>query len=144
PTEILATQHFENAQRWLSPLGVRSLMLTGKIKASEKKAARAAIEAGEVDVVFGTHALIQDGVDFKKLSLVVIDEQHRFGVRQRLALSSKGETPDVLVMTATPIPRTLSLTQYGDMDVSLLKEKPPGRQPIKTTVMSLEKIGDVA
>lgn len=144
PTEILSTQHFENAQKFLTPLGVRSLLVTGKMKASEKKAARAAIEAGEVDVVFGTHALIQDGIDFKHLSLVVIDEQHRFGVRQRLALSSKGETPDVLVMTATPIPRTLSLTQYGDMDVSLLKEKPPGRQPIKTTVMSLEKIGDVA
>lgn len=144
PTEILVNQHFENAQKLLTPLGVRSLMLTGKMKAADKRAARAAIESGEVDLVFGTHALIQDDVAFKNLSLVVIDEQHRFGVRQRLALSSKGIMPDVLVMTATPIPRTLALTQYGDMDVSILKEKPPGRQPIKTTVMSLEKIGDVA
>jgi ATP-dependent DNA helicase RecG len=144
PTEILATQHLANAKKWLEPLGVRLALLTGKLKASEKKRLSAALAAGEVDIVIGTHAVIQDTVQFKSLSLAVIDEQHRFGVRQRLALSGKGPMCDVLVMTATPIPRTLSLTMYGDMDVSNLREKPPGRTPITTKVMSLDRLSDLA
>ena len=145
PTEILASQHHINAKKMLEPLGIKTLLLTGKMKAKEKREANAAISSGEVDIVFGTHALIQKNVDFKNLSLVIIDEQHRFGVRQRLALSEKQNTapPDVLVMTATPIPRTLALTMYGDMDISILREKPPGRTPIHTTVMPAEKLGEV-
>lgn len=145
PTEILASQHHINAKKMLEPLGIKSLLLTGKMKAKEKREANAAISSGAVDIVFGTHALIQKNVDFKNLSLVIIDEQHRFGVRQRLALSEKQNTapPDVMVMTATPIPRTLALTMYGDMDISILREKPPGRTPIHTTVMAGEKLGEV-
>lgn len=150
PTEILASQHHINAQKMLEPLGIKTLLLTGKMKAKEKREANEAISSGEVDIVFGTHALIQKNVDFKDLSLVIIDEQHRFGVRQRLALSDKGNSegqnaapPDVMVMTATPIPRTLALTMYGDMDISILREKPPGRTPVHTTVMAAEKLGDV-
>tara|TARA_Y100000782_G_scaffold41136_1_gene45916 strand:+ start:353023 stop:354993 length:1971 start_codon:yes stop_codon:yes gene_type:complete len=143
PTEILATQHYLNAQKMLEPLGIKCALLTGKMKAAERKPITAAIESGEIQVVFGTHALIQKKVNFNRLSLAIIDEQHRFGVRQRLALSDKGLTPDVLVMTATPIPRTLALTAYGDMDISILREKPPGRTPIHTTVMATEKIGQM-
>ena len=145
PTEILASQHYLNAKNILEPLGIKTLLLTGKMKAKEKREANAAISAGEIDIVFGTHALIQKNVDFNNLSLVIIDEQHRFGVRQRLALSEKqtAAPPDVLVMTATPIPRTLALTMYGDMDISILREKPPGRTPVQTTVMPAEKLGTV-
>ncbi len=114
------------------------------MKAKEKRETLEALESGEINIIFGTHALIQDKVKFNRLTLVVIDEQHRFGVEQRLALTSKGLHPDVLVMTATPIPRTLSLTAYGDMDTSLVKEKPPGRTPITTTVMAQEKLETIA
>ena len=144
PTEILAIQHHENAQKYFNDLGIKTALLKGKMKAKEKRDIKEAIASGEVDVIFGTHALIEDTVIFKKLSLAVIDEQHRFGVRQRLSLSAKGHKPDILVMTATPIPRTLSLTAYGDMDISILAEKPPGRQPIKTTVMAQEKLPEIA
>jgi ATP-dependent DNA helicase RecG len=144
PTEILAHQHYLTAQRHLAPLGVTCVLLTGKQKAAERRAANAAVQDGTAQLVFGTHVLIQEGVAFKSLSLVIIDEQHRFGVRQRLALSDKGIHPDVLVMTATPIPRTLALTAYGDMDVSVIREKPPGRTPIKTTVSSTDKLDAMA
>ncbi|MBI1362670.1 MAG: ATP-dependent DNA helicase RecG [Proteobacteria bacterium] len=144
PTEILAQQHFINAQKYLAPLGVTCVLLTGKQKAAERRNANAAVADGSAQLVFGTHALIQKGVAFKALSLVIIDEQHRFGVRQRLALSEKGIHPDILVMTATPIPRTLALTAYGDMDISVIREKPPGRTPIKTTVNSTDRLDDMA
>ena len=144
PTEILSTQHYLNATQLLAPLGIKCILLTGKMKAADKRAAYAAIADGSAQFIFGTHALIQKGVDFKSLSLVVIDEQHRFGVRQRLALSEKGIHPDILVMTATPIPRTLALTAYGDMDISVIREKPPGRTPIKTTVNNVDRLDDMA
>lgn len=144
PTEILAIQHYEGAKKLLEPLGLRCALLKGKMKAKEKRETLEALANGDIDIIFGTHALIQDKVSFNRLTLVVIDEQHRFGVEQRLALTSKGLHPDVLVMTATPIPRTLSLTAYGDMDTSLVKEKPPGRTPITTTVMTQEKIDSIA
>jgi len=144
PTEILATQHYLNAQKMLEPLGIKCALLTGKMKVAERKPIATGAAEGTIQVVFGTHALIQKNVVFHRLSLVIIDEQHRFGVRQRLALASKSQeaniSPDVLVMTATPIPRTLALTMYGDMDISILREKPPGRTPIHTTVMAIEKI----
>ncbi len=147
PTEILASQHYITSQEMLEPLGVKCALLTGKMKMSEKRKIYKSILEGEVQIVFGTHALIQKDVEFKNLSLAIIDEQHRFGVRQRMALSDKhkgnGTTLDILVMTATPIPRTLALTVYGDMDVSILREKPPGRTPVKTTVMSTDKISDI-
>ena len=132
PTEILAEQHYKNVQNTLQKLNIRVDLLTGSLPAKEKSAVRARVESGETGVVVGTHALIQDSVSFAKLGLVVIDEQHRFGVMQRAALSGKGNTPDVLVMTATPIPRTLTLTVYGDLDVSIIDELPPGRKPITT------------
>lgn len=144
PTEILAQQHLNNAAKWLEPLGVRIALLTGKVKAAEKRKIKAALQDGEIDLVIGTHALIQDDVILKQCSLVVIDEQHRFGVKQRMALAEGAYAPDLLVMTATPIPRTLALTAYGDMDISIISEKPPGRLPIKTTANPLDKIGDVA
>ena len=132
PTEILAEQHLMTFQRLLEPLGVPVTLLTSALKGRERTARRAAVAAGEVSCVVGTHALVQERVEFKRLGLVVVDEQHRFGVRQRARLKAKGEHPDVLVMTATPIPRTLALTLYGDLDVSVLDELPPGRQPIVT------------
>ena len=132
PTEILAEQHLMTFQRLLEPLGVSVTLLTSALKGRERTARRAAVAAGEVSCVVGTHALVQERVEFKRLGLVVVDEQHRFGVAQRARLKAKGEHPDVLVMTATPIPRTLALTLYGDLDVSVLDELPPGRQPIVT------------
>ena len=134
PTEILAEQHLRGIRRVLEELGVRVDLLTGSRSAKEKKAVRERVASGETGVVVGTHALIQEGVTFARLGLAVIDEQHRFGVLQRAALSNKGidASPDVLVMTATPIPRTLTLTVYGDLDVSIIDELPPGRKPIKT------------
>ncbi|WP_457627809.1 ATP-dependent DNA helicase RecG [Oceanithermus sp.] len=134
PTEILAKQHFENLTRYLWPLGVRVELLTGSMKASEKKRVYERIESGEVDVVVGTHALIQKEVRFRELGLAVIDEEHRFGVMQRRALLQG--RPDVLVMTATPIPRSLALTLYGDLEVSIIDEKPPGRKPVKTQLLT--------
>jgi ATP-dependent DNA helicase RecG len=132
PTEILAEQHFQSVRGTLESLGVRVDLLTGSRSPKEKEAARARVAGGSTQVAVGTHALIQEGVLFARLGLVVVDEQHRFGVLQRQALAGKGESPDVLVMTATPIPRTLTLTVYGDLDVSVLDELPPGRKPIRT------------
>ena len=132
PTEVLARQHYEEAVRLLSPLGVKVGLLTGSLKASEKKALLNSILTGQIDVVIGTHALIQEGVDFLRLGLVITDEQHRFGVRQRVALTEKSKAPNVLVMTATPIPRTLAMVLFGDMNVSVIKTMPPGRKPVKT------------
>ncbi len=134
PTEILAKQHFENLTRYLWPLDVRVELLTGSMKASEKKRVYERIESGEVDVVVGTHALIQKEVRFRELGLAVIDEEHRFGVMQRRALLQG--RPDVLVMTATPIPRSLALTLYGDLEVSIIDEMPPGRKPVKTRLLA--------
>ncbi len=132
PTEILAEQHLRGVRAQLEPLGVRVDLLTGSRPAKQKAAVRESVASGETGVVVGTHALIQEGVSFARLGLAVIDEQHRFGVLQRAALTGKGQSPDVLVMTATPIPRTLTLTVYGDLDVSIIDELPPGRKPIKT------------
>ncbi|NQT88613.1 ATP-dependent DNA helicase RecG [bacterium] len=135
PTEILATQHYRTLSTLLEGSQVRLLLLLGGAPAAERRSNLEAIRAGQVDLVIGTHALIQKDVDFERLGLVVVDEQHRFGVMQRAALSWKGQRPDVLVMTATPIPRTLALTVFGDLDVSTLDELPPGRQPITTQVL---------
>ncbi len=134
PTEILAEQHHVNIEGLLGPLGDRVVLLRGGMKAAERDAALALIESGEADVVVGTHALVQEGTRFGNLALAVVDEQHRFGVVQRAALREKGTAPDLLVMTATPIPRTLALTVYGDLDVSVLDELPPGRTPVVTAV----------
>lgn len=132
PTEILAAQHWENIRRELEPLGVETVLLTSGVKGRQRREALERIAAGESAVVAGTHALIQRKVDFHRLGMVVIDEQHKFGVRQRAELRSKGASPHVLVMTATPIPRTLALTVYGDLDISVLDEMPPGREKVKT------------
>lgn len=132
PTEVLAKQHFKTAFSILKSLGFKTALLTGSIKAKEKKQILESLANGEIHFCIGTHAIIQDTVEFKNLALVIIDEQHRFGVSQRSQLYSKGSNPHFLVMTATPIPRTLSMTVYGDLDTSVLKEKPKGRQPIIT------------
>jgi ATP-dependent DNA helicase RecG len=134
PTELLAEQHFRTMSRLLAPLGSEPVLLTGSLSAPERRAALARIAGGEPLLAIGTHALVQEGAVFGKLGFVAIDEQHRFGVEQRKALMSKGEAPDTLLMTATPIPRSLALTMYGDLDVSILDERPPGRQPIATAL----------
>jgi ATP-dependent DNA helicase RecG len=139
PTEILAEQHARNIKRLLAPTPYRVEMLVGSLKASEKKRLHRDLAAGEVHAVVGTHAIIQEAVAFSKLGLVVIDEQHRFGVMQRAALRERGFNPDVLVMTATPIPRSLAMTVYGDLDVSVIDELPPGRTPIKTVVVGEDR-----
>ena len=139
PTEILAEQHMITLSQLLEPLGVRVVLLTGAVKGKARQAAAAAAETGEAGCVIGTHALVQGGVGFKRLGLAVIDEQHRFGVAHRAAIRGKGESPDVLVMTATPIPRTLALTLYGDLDVSVLDELPPGRRPVVTVARGESK-----
>lgn len=133
PTEILAEQHYLTFRQWLEELGVNVKLLIGGQRKKEREKILAAIENGECEIVIGTHAVIQEQVKFHKLGLVVIDEQHRFGVSQRAILTEKGENPDVLIMTATPIPRTLSLTVYGDLDVSILDEMPEGRIPVRTS-----------
>jgi ATP-dependent DNA helicase RecG len=143
PTEILARQHEETLRPWLEACGVQAVTLTGRNKGAEREAILQQIRDGSAKVIIGTHAIFQDGVDFDDLGLAVIDEQHRFGVHQRLQLSNKGSGTDVLVMTATPIPRTLTLTAYGDMDVSRLDEKPPGRKPIDTLLISSDKMDDM-
>ncbi|MBK9083076.1 MAG: ATP-dependent DNA helicase RecG [Rhizobiales bacterium] len=143
PTEILARQHYERLGPMAGAAGMRVALMTGRDKASERRATLAGLASGEIDILIGTHALFQDEVAFRDLGLAVVDEQHRFGVHQRLALGAKGEAVDVLVMTATPIPRTLVLTYFGDMDVSNLHEKPPGRQPIDTRAVSQERLGEV-
>ena len=139
PTEVLAHQHAEEARRLLGPLGVRVALLTGSLRAAQKRETLRAIEAGEADLVVGTHALIMGGVQYRRLGLVVTDEQHRFGVRQRLALEHKGQAPHVLVMSATPIPRTMALVLYGEMDVSVVDELPPGRKPVATRIVPERK-----
>ncbi|HWQ76631.1 MAG TPA: ATP-dependent DNA helicase RecG [Syntrophomonas sp.] len=132
PTEILAQQHFSALQKYFADSAVVLACLTGGTPAAERRMILEAAGSGEIDILLGTHALIQEQVEFDHLGLVIIDEQHRFGVRQRALLSSKGVNPDVLVMTATPIPRTLALTAYGDLDVSVIRQLPPGRKPVKT------------
>ncbi len=136
PTEVLARQHYEGLAPLMERLGVRSVLLTGAMSAREKRAAAARLEAGEADFAVGTHALISQGVQYADLGLVVTDEQHRFGVGQRAALAAKGASPHTLVMSATPIPRTLALILYGDLDVSVIDRLPPGRQPIDTFAVS--------
>jgi ATP-dependent DNA helicase RecG len=140
PTEILAEQHFRKLISWLEPMGIQTAWLTGSQKAKERREALALIESGAAGLVVGTHAVIQDKVVFKNLALTIIDEQHRFGVAQRLALRSKmtsdGQEPHLLMMTATPIPRTLAMSYYADLDVSTIDELPPGRTPIITKVIS--------
>ena len=139
PTELLARQHAENAARLLQPIGVRLALLSGKVGNRQRRPLEEALASGRIDLVFGTHALFSESVRFADLGLVIVDEQHRFGVRQREALLEKGEHPDLLLMTATPIPRTLAMTAFGDMDVSTIEELPPGRKPIKT---HLARIGN--
>ncbi len=159
PTEILAEQHYQNFKLWFEPLGFTITWLTGKLKAAERKSALSQILSGDADIVIGTHALFQDQVNFNNLGLVIIDEQHRFGVHQRLALLKKGSTknnqheqisehtselaPHQLIMTATPIPRTLSMTVYADLDCSIIDELPPGRQKIETVVLPVSRRADV-
>ena len=139
PTEILAGQHFRSAVEMLSPLGVTCGLVTGKMTAAEKRRAREAIASGEWQVVIGTHALVSEGVAFAALRLAITDEQHRFGVRHRTMLEGKGFSPHVMVMSATPIPRSLSLVLYGDLDLSVIDELPPGRTPVQTRIVPEEK-----
>ena len=134
PTEVLAEQHFLNLHQWLEPLGVKVGLLTSSVKGSEREDLHQGVRTGNFQLVVGTHAVIQEAVEFNRLGLAIIDEQHKFGVVQRGLLKKKGESPDVLVMTATPIPRTLAMTIYGDLDVSLIDEMPPGRVPVETRV----------
>ncbi len=134
PTELLAEQHVRRIGEMLDPLGVQVLLLTGSLGASDRRRTLATLAEGEACPVVGTHALIQDSVDFQRLGLVVVDEQHRFGVRQRMALGEKESRPDVLVMSATPIPRSLAMALYGDLDLSILDQMPPGRKPVETLV----------
>lgn len=143
PTELLAEQHFINLSNWLTPLGIKTAWLSGRVTGKRRAEELVRIAAGDASVVIGTHALFQKDVEFSNLGLAIIDEQHRFGVHQRLALRDKGaagvEAPHQLVMTATPIPRTLSMSMYADMDVSVIDELPPGRTPVQTTVISDER-----
>ena len=141
PTEILASQHAENLNRLLSPFGMRVALLTGGMKAAARRATLAAIRDDEADLIVGTHAILSEGVEFARLGLAVVDEQHRFGVRQRGMLAEKAENPHLLVMSATPIPRTLGLLIYGDLDISILDELPPGRKPVKTRCITGKKRG---
>ena len=140
PTEILAEQHYRKCIEWLTPLGLKAGLFVGKSGAKERKALRQGLLSGQIHVAVGTHALIQDDVEFANLGVVVVDEQHRFGVRQRTLLKSKGNHPEMLTMTATPIPRSLAMTMHGDLDVSILDELPPGRTPIKTTLLTHSQI----
>ena len=139
PTEVLSEQHFRSLSALLEPAGVRVGLLTGSLTPAAKKKVRQALAAGEIDLIIGTHALLSQGVEFARLGLMVADEQHRFGVAQRAALAAKGDSPHVLVMSATPIPRTLALIIYGDLDVSVIDELPPGRTPVETYVVREDK-----
>lgn len=147
PTELLTVQHYQNFKKWLEPLGITVALLTSQVKGAKRKEVLAQIQSGEAQVVIGTHAVFQAQVEFKHLSLVVVDEQHRFGVQQRLQLTDKGKTdthkPHQLIMSATPIPRTLAMSAYADLDVSIIDELPPGRTPVKTVVMSNSKRDEV-
>jgi len=143
PTEILAEQHYLKFSAWLEPLGIPVVLLTGSLTAAARREAAGRLSSGSALVAIGTHALFQTGVDFARLALTIIDEQHRFGVHQRMALRNKGRTPHQLVMTATPIPRTLTMALYADMAVSVIDELPPGRQPIETRVVSAARRREV-
>ena len=143
PTEILASQHAENLNRLLSPFGMRVALLTGGMKAAARRTTLAAIRDDEADLIVGTHAILSEGVEFARLGLAVVDEQHRFGVRQRGLLAEKAANPHLLVMSATPIPRTLGLLMYGDLDISILDELPPGRKPVKTRCITGQKRADL-
>lgn len=139
PTEILAQQHYESFTETFEDIGINVELLTGSVTKKQKEGILQRARDGEIDILIGTHALIEDNVEFKNIGLVITDEQHRFGVRQRGKLSSKGGSPDILVMTATPIPRTLALILYGDLDISIIDELPPGRQPIETIAVEKKK-----
>ena len=139
PTEILAQQHYESFTEIFEDIGINVGLLTGSVTKKQKEGILQRVKDGEVDILIGTHALIEDNVEFENIGLVITDEQHRFGVRQRGKLSSKGVSPDILVMTATPIPRTLALILYGDLDISIIDELPPGRQPIETIAVEKKK-----
>ena len=139
PTEILAAQHYKSAVELLAPLGITCGLVTGRMTAAERRRAREAAATGEWRVIIGTHALISEGMEFDDLRLVITDEQHRFGVRQRTMLEGKGGSPHVLVMSATPIPRSLSLVLYGDLDLSIVDELPPGRTPVRTRIVPEDK-----
>ena len=143
PTEILARQHFKTISALCAPLNVRVELLVSQMKRSERQRILADLEAGEVAIIIGTHALLSDDVHFHQLGLAVVDEQHRFGVRQRVLLSEKGAACDVLVMTATPIPRTLAMTAYGDLKSSIIAGKPAGRKPIETALINLDRIAEI-
>lgn len=142
PTEILAKQHFEGLKKSFEPHGITVGFLSGSMKASEKRNTLKLLQEGDIQILIGTHAIIQPDVKFERLGLVITDEQHRFGVNQRICLKEKGQNPNILVMTATPIPRTLAVILYGDLDVSLIDELPPGRQQIKTRSISSEERSD--
>ena len=143
PTEILARQHYDSLSELAETVGITMETLSGRDKGKSRREKLARLANGEIDMLIGTHAVFQDDVSYKDIALVVIDEQHRFGVHQRIALTQKGPKPDLLVMTATPIPRTLALTAYGDMEASAIDEKPPGRKPIETRAVPLARIDDV-
>ena len=143
PTEILASQHAENLNRLLAPFGMRVALLTGGMNAAARRTTLAAIRDDEADLIVGTHAILSEGVEFARLGLAVVDEQHRFGVRQRGLLAEKAANPHLLVMSATPIPRTLGLLMYGDLDISILDELPPGRKPVKTRCITGKKRADL-
>src|SRR3546814_267161 len=145
PTEILARQHFATLQRMLAGVPVNIAILTGREKGRARESTLMGLADGSINILVGTHAIFQEAVKYKNLALAVVDEQHRFGVAQRMMLTAKADhTPHLLAMTATPIPRTLTLTYYGEMDVSRLDEMPPGRQPIETRVMSAERLPEIA
>lgn len=147
PTELLAEQHFRNFSHWFAAAPTRILFLSGQLKGKPRQHTLQALADGSAGIVIGTHALFQDSVHFHKLGLIVIDEQHRFGVHQRLALREKGQTgglrPHQLIMTATPIPRTLAMLQYSDLDISVIDELPPGRKPVATSAISSERRAEV-
>jgi ATP-dependent DNA helicase RecG len=147
PTELLAEQHWRNFDQWFKPLGLPVALVSGSQPARVRKSALETIASGEVRIIVGTHALFQEGIDFAKLALIIVDEQHRFGVQQRLRLQEKGRKqgrfPHQLIMTATPIPRTLAMTAYADLDISVIDELPPGRTPVKTVVVPEERRSDV-
>ena len=146
PTEILAEQHFRKIAQWLAPLDVRVAWLVGRLTAAAKRSAQQAVASGEAEFVVGTHALIQDAVDFRRLGLAIVDEQHRFGVAQRLALRGDGRTevlPHLLMLSATPIPRTLAMSYLADLDVSVIDEMPPGRRPVVTKLVSMRRREEV-
>ncbi|MCA8894264.1 MAG: ATP-dependent DNA helicase RecG, partial [Amphiplicatus sp.] len=143
PTEILARQHFETLSPLAEAAGVSLEIVTGRDKGAARSEKLGRIASGEAQIVLGTHALFQEDVAYKELGFIIVDEQHRFGVHQRMALSEKGPRPDMLVMTATPIPRTLALAVYGDMEMSAIREKPPGRKPVTTRAVPVERIEEV-